>query len=159
MSVRLNLFVFVSERNQASNEEEIEATEKDVDKGRHPGVESDSETNGLHGQSPRSKRRDNNWSNRTRTGQPSRKPCTDTTIRSGYPERAFTESEQHCGPFPENEVQRPNQEEPGKKNGAHRTKLQALVYDIIPSTTAVFSYAIGPRKLSANEYFLLVLKQ
>ena len=30
-------------------------------------------------------------------------------------------------------------------------KLQALVYDIIPSTTAVFSYAIGPRKLSANE--------
>ena len=30
-------------------------------------------------------------------------------------------------------------------------KLQALVYDILPSTTAVFSYAIGPRKLSANE--------
>ena len=38
-------------------------------------------------------------------------------------------------------------------------KLQALVYDILPSTTAVFSYAIGPRKLSANEQFLLVLKQ
>ena len=32
-----------------------------------------------------------------------------------------------------------------------RGKLQALVYDILPSTTAVFSYAIGPRKLSANE--------
>ena len=39
-------------------------------------------------------------------------------------------------------------------------KLQALVYDILPSTIAVFSYAIGPRKLSANEhFFLLVLKQ
>ena len=31
------------------------------------------------------------------------------------------------------------------------TKLQALVYDILSSTTAVFSYAIGSRKLSANE--------
>ena len=41
-----------------------------------------------------------------------------------------------------------------------RVKLQALVYDILPSTTAVFSYAIGSRKLSANErFFLLVLKQ
>ena len=31
---------------------------------------------------------------------------------------------------------------------------QALVYDIIlPSATAVFSYAIGSRKLSANEQF------
>ena len=30
-------------------------------------------------------------------------------------------------------------------------KHQALVYDILPSTTAVFSYAIGPRQLSANE--------
>ena len=30
-------------------------------------------------------------------------------------------------------------------------KLQALVYDILPSSTAVFSYAIGSRKLSANE--------
>ena len=35
-------------------------------------------------------------------------------------------------------------------------KLQALVYDILPSTTAVFSYAIGPRKLSANEHFVVV---
>ena len=31
------------------------------------------------------------------------------------------------------------------------TNLQALVYDILPSTTTVFSYAIGSRKLSANE--------
>ena len=31
--------------------------------------------------------------------------------------------------------------------------LQALVYDILPSTTAVFSYPIGSRKLSANEQF------
>ena len=31
-------------------------------------------------------------------------------------------------------------------------KLQALVYDILPSTTAVFSYAIGSRKLSVNEH-------
>ena len=30
-------------------------------------------------------------------------------------------------------------------------KLQALDYDILPSTTAVFSYTIGSRKLSANE--------
>ena len=37
-----------------------------------------------------------------------------------------------------------------KKGGR---KLQALVYDILPSTTAVFSYAIGSRKLSANEQF------
>ena len=34
-------------------------------------------------------------------------------------------------------------------------KLQALVYDILPSTTAVFSYATGSRKLSANEQFLV----
>ena len=36
----------------------------------------------------------------------------------------------------------------------NRTKLQALVYHILPSTTAVFSYAIGSRKLSANEQSL-----
>ena len=29
-------------------------------------------------------------------------------------------------------------------------KLQALVYNILSSTTAVFSYAIGSRKLSAK---------
>ena len=34
-------------------------------------------------------------------------------------------------------------------------KLQALVYDILPSITAVFSYAIGSRKLSANEQFFV----
>ena len=33
--------------------------------------------------------------------------------------------------------------------------LQALVYDILPSTAAVFSYAIGSRKLSANEQFFV----
>ena len=43
--------------------------------------------------------------------------------------------------------------------GSSFTKLQALVYDILPSTTAVFSYAIGSRKLSAYEQFLLVPKQ
>ena len=36
-----------------------------------------------------------------------------------------------------------------------RVKLQALVYDTLPSTTAVFSYAIGSRKLSANEQFFV----
>ena len=35
------------------------------------------------------------------------------------------------------------------------SKLQALVYDILPSTTAVFSYAIGSRKLSANEHLFV----
>ena len=34
-------------------------------------------------------------------------------------------------------------------------KLQALVYNIFPSTTAVFSYATGSRKLSANEQFFV----
>ena len=34
-------------------------------------------------------------------------------------------------------------------------KLQALVYDILPSTTVVFSYAIGSRKLAANEQFFV----
>ena len=37
-----------------------------------------------------------------------------------------------------------------------KPKLQALVYDILPSTTAVCSYAIGSRKLSANEQFFVV---
>ena len=35
------------------------------------------------------------------------------------------------------------------------SKLQALVYNILPSTTAVFSYAIGSRKLSPNEQFFV----
>ena len=34
-------------------------------------------------------------------------------------------------------------------------KLQALVYDILPSTTAVFSHAIGSRKMSASEQFFV----
>jgi len=34
-------------------------------------------------------------------------------------------------------------------------KLQALVYDILPSTTAVFSYATESRKLSASEQFFV----
>ena len=33
--------------------------------------------------------------------------------------------------------------------------LQALVYDILPSTTTVFGYVIGSRKLSANEQFFV----
>ena len=35
------------------------------------------------------------------------------------------------------------------------TQTQALVYDILPSATAVFSYAIGSRKLSDNELFFV----
>ena len=34
-------------------------------------------------------------------------------------------------------------------------KLQALAYNILSSTTAVFSYAIGSRKLSAKEQFFV----
>ena len=34
-------------------------------------------------------------------------------------------------------------------------KLQALVYDILPSTTAIFSYTIGPRKPSVNKQFFV----
>ena len=34
-------------------------------------------------------------------------------------------------------------------------QIQALVYDILPSTTAIFSYAIGSRKLLANKQFLV----
>ena len=42
-----------------------------------------------------------------------------------------------------------------RERHSHRetVTLQALVYDILPSTVAVFSYAIGSRKLSANEQF------
>ena len=42
-----------------------------------------------------------------------------------------------------------------KWRGMAHGKLQALVYDILPSTTAVFSYVIGSRKLSANEQFFV----
>ena len=38
---------------------------------------------------------------------------------------------------------------------SRHAKLQALVYDILPSTTAIISYAIGSRKLSANEQFFV----
>ena len=38
-------------------------------------------------------------------------------------------------------------------------KLLALVYDILPSTTAVFSYATGSRNCQLTISFLLVLKQ
>ena len=38
---------------------------------------------------------------------------------------------------------------------SERYKLQAPVYDILPSNTAVFSYVIGSRKLSANEQFFV----
>ena len=34
-------------------------------------------------------------------------------------------------------------------------KLQALVYDILPSTTALFSYLMDSRILSANEQFFV----
>ena len=37
----------------------------------------------------------------------------------------------------------------------HGIQTQAPVYDILPSTTAIFSYAIGPRKLSANKQFFV----
>ena len=36
-----------------------------------------------------------------------------------------------------------------------QSRLQALVFDILPSTTAVFIDAIGSRKLSANEQFVV----
>ena len=44
---------------------------------------------------------------------------------------------------------------PGDVRVRIETTLQALVYDILPSTTAVFSDAIGSRKLSANEQFFV----
>ena len=53
---------------------------------------------------------------------------------------------------------RPIKEKRGKgKDDVVEPKLQALVYDILPSTAAVFSYAIGSRKLSANEQFFVEL--
>ena len=36
-----------------------------------------------------------------------------------------------------------------------KPKFKALVYDILPSTTALFSYAIGSRKLAANDQFFV----
>ena len=43
----------------------------------------------------------------------------------------------------------------GGEEARYWCKLQALVYDILPSTNAVFSYTIGPRKMSANEQFFV----
>ena len=40
---------------------------------------------------------------------------------------------------------------------AFTCKLQALVYDILPSTTAVFSYAMGSRNVLANEQVFVVV--
>ena len=36
-----------------------------------------------------------------------------------------------------------------------QTSKHCMVYDILPSTTAVFSYGIGSIKLSANEQFFV----
>ena len=48
----------------------------------------------------------------------------------------------------------------GDKTVKARSKLQALAYDILPSTTAVFSYTIGSWKLLANEqFFVFALRQ
>ena len=41
------------------------------------------------------------------------------------------------------------------RNQIWQTLEKGLFYDILPSTTAVFSYAIGSRKLSANEQFFV----
>ena len=40
-----------------------------------------------------------------------------------------------------------------KKKKTHQTPKHWYTTSFLPSTTAVFSYAIGPRKLSANEQF------
>ena len=40
-------------------------------------------------------------------------------------------------------------------NCNHRHKLQALVHNSLPSTTAIFSYVIGSRKLSPSEQFFV----
>ena len=39
--------------------------------------------------------------------------------------------------------------------GTFLPQLQALVYDILPSTTAIFRYVRGSWKLSANEQFFV----
>ena len=51
----------------------------------------------------------------------------------------------------QSDLRRKNVKIDGIKEDRGETKLQALVYDSLPSATAVFSYAIGSRKLSANE--------
>ena len=37
----------------------------------------------------------------------------------------------------------------------HKAKLQALIYDILPSTTAITDYATGLEELSANGQFFV----
>ena len=46
-------------------------------------------------------------------------------------------------------------EKKNMQSDGHTGKLQALVYNILPLTTAVFSYAIRSRKLSANGQFFV----
>ena len=67
-------------------------------------------------------------------------------------------------PPPHNSLNRPPHPASTRGHHTHTTlfhhhmwtfKLQALVYNILPSTTAVFSYATGSRKLSANEQFFV----
>ena len=60
----------------------------------------------------------------------------------------------HSRPPPSNQHQDLHQLLTAEKYRA-AAKLQALVYDILPSTTAIFSYAIGSWKLSANEQFFV----
>ena len=43
----------------------------------------------------------------------------------------------------------------GRGSEAKANSKHWFNYDILPSTTAVFSYATGPRKLSANEQFFV----
>ena len=51
------------------------------------------------------------------------------------------------------------QRERERERERERGKLQALVYDILPLTTAVFSYAIGPENCQLTSSVLLVPKQ
>ena len=61
-----------------------------------------------------------------------------------------------CNPRPQVTLQKNRACPRGTAEGEReQSKLQALVYDILPSTTAVFSYAIGSRNLSANEQFFV----
>ena len=47
---------------------------------------------------------------------------------------------------------------PGSEEELERTRLQALVYDILPPTTATIGYATGLEKLSANGQIFVVFK-
>ena len=53
-----------------------------------------------------------------------------------------------------NDAERPASSYSYRRNGRNSmadVNFQALFYEVLPSTTAVFIYAIGSRKLSANE--------